>query len=202
MRTIGLTGGIGSGKSAATRILGEMGAVTIDADQIGHEVYLPGTIGWSHVVEAFGREIVADDGTIDRKALGAKVFADPAELARLTAIVHPLIGQATRERVAEAATKTPPPPAVVIEAAVLLEAGWNALSSEVWVVLAPAETRIGRITSSRAVSREEVESRIAHQVDDDTRRRAADVVIENDGTLEDLRTELARLWAERIERAA
>lgn len=201
MLTIGLTGGIGSGKSEVTQLLAEMGAVTVDADRIGHEIYLPGTEGWKRVVETFGNGVVAADGTIDRKALGAKVFADRAALERLNAIAHPLIGKVTRERVAEARRLSPPPPAVVFEAAVLLEAGWNTMADEVWVVLAPAESRIERVTASRGIAREEVERRIANQVDDDARRRAADVVIENDGTLVDLRRKLERLWAERVEPA-
>src|SRR5262245_56189573 len=95
---IGLTGGIGSGKSTVATMLGELGAAVIDADKVGHDVYRPGTDGFRRVVETFGTDVVAADGTIDRRRLGARVFADRAELARLNALVHPLIGDEIRRR--------------------------------------------------------------------------------------------------------
>src|SRR5262249_29123332 len=131
-RVIGLTGGIGSGKSTVATMLAELGADVIDTDKIGHEAYRPGTEGFRQVAEAFGQDIVAPDGTIDRRALAAKVFADPAELRRLNAIVHPLIGLAVRDWLlrAQAAPSSAP---IVVEAPVLMEAGWR-FFDEVWVV--------------------------------------------------------------------
>ena len=121
---IGLTGGIGSGKSTVAAILSELGASVIDADKVGHDVYLPGSEGFRLVREAFGDGVVGADGTIDRKALGARVFADPALLARLNAIVHPLIGAEIRRRI-EAARAGAPTRPIVVEAAIMLEAGWS-----------------------------------------------------------------------------
>src|SRR5512145_1043887 len=117
---VGLTGGIGAGKSTVAAILAELGARVIDADRIGHEVYRPGSEGFRRVVGAFGPGIVAADGTIDRRALGAIVFGDPAALARLNALVHPLIAEELSRRIAEARAGGDAGP-IVIEAAVLLE---------------------------------------------------------------------------------
>jgi dephospho-CoA kinase len=190
---IGLTGGIGSGKSTVAALLAERGAHVIDADRVGHEVYRPGSEGFRRVVEAFGPGVVAADGSIDRRALGARVFADPAALARLNAIVHPLIAADIAARIAAARAAAGAAP-VVIEAAVLLEAGWRALVDRLWVVSVSRETAIARVTSTRGLAREEVERRIDAQLPDAERRRAADLVIENDGTPEALRVAVERAW--------
>lgn len=194
MKTIGLTGGIGSGKSAAAAILAELGAEVIDADRVGHEVYLPGTPGWNQIVAAFGQEVVASDGTIDRKCLGGIVFADRSRLAELNGIVHPLIAEAVRERLAESAART----AIVVEAAVLIEANWQTLVDEVWLVVASPEAVITRLGSQRGLSREAIEARVRSQLSEADRRKHADVVIDNSGTLADLRAHLSRLWTERV----
>jgi dephospho-CoA kinase len=190
---VGLTGGIGSGKSTVAAMLAERGALVIDADRIGHETYRPGSDGFRRVVAAFGRGIVAGDGTIDRKALGAIVFADPAALARLNAIVHPLIGAEVAARVASARADDPRRP-VVIEAAILLEAGWQRLVDRLWLVSVRPETAIVRVMASRGLARAEVERRIAAQTSDAERRRRADLVIENDGTPADLRARVEEAW--------
>ena len=200
MRVIGLTGGIGSGKSTVVRRLAELGAVTIDADKLGHETYLPGTQGFAAVVDAFGKDIVAADGTIDRRALGAKVFAAPAALATLNAIVHPLIAESIRRRVGEMRTAGEKRP-VVVEAAVLIEAGWRTLVEEVWVVVAPPEIAIDRLARDRGLDREEAARRIAAQLTNEGRTAGADVVIANDGSFDDLRAEVDRVWRERLGRA-
>jgi dephospho-CoA kinase len=197
LRTVGLTGGIGSGKSTVAEILADLGATIIDADRVGHEIYLPGTPGWQRVVDAFGRGVVAADGAIDRKALGAIVFADPAALARLNAIVHPLIREAVRERVERARAAAPRRP-IVIEAAVLIEARWYELVDEVWVVVAGPETVIDRVTASRPMDEAAVRARIAAQLGDEERRKVADVVIVNDGSRDDLRRRLETLWREKF----
>ncbi len=198
MPTIGLTGGIGSGKSTVAEVLAELGAVVVDADRVGHEVYQPGTPGWDQVVEAFGRDVVDADGTIDRKALGAIVFADPEQLAKLNGIVHPLIGRAVRDKVS-AAIEADPDRAVVVEAALLIEARWYELVDEVWVVEVAPETAIERVTASRPMDAAAVRARIDAQLSAEQRRQVADVVISNNGSPAELRTELERLWLERVE---
>ncbi len=198
MRTVGLTGGIGSGKSTVAKILAELGAFVVDADRVGHEVYLPGTPGWDQVVEAFGSGVVGEDGAIDRKALGAIVFADPEQLARLNGIVHPLIRDAVHDRVAEALLADSARP-VVLEAALLIEAKWYELVDEVWVVEVDPQTVIDRVTASRPMDAASVQARIDAQLSSEERRRVADVVIANDGTPAELRAEIERLWRERVE---
>jgi dephospho-CoA kinase len=197
VKTIGLTGGIGSGKSTAARLLAELGADVIDADRVGHEVYLAGTQGWQRIVDCFGRSVVGADGEIDRKRLGAIVFADPKRLTELNSIVHPLIREEVRRRIAErrAAQSTAP---VVVEAAVLIEAKWFTLVDEVWLVVADRESIYQRIAAQRGLDRSAIEARIGSQLDDDERRRHAQVVIDNSGSEGDLRAALTRLWRERL----
>lgn len=197
MVTIGLTGGIGSGKTVVAHILADLGAHVIDADAVGHAVYRPGTPGWQQVVDAFGREIVTPEGTIDRKKLGAVVFADPAARERLNAIVHPLIGADIATQL-DRARRELVIPAVVIEAAVLLEARWHTLLDEVWVVVADPSRIAERLRSQRRLPAEEVAARQAAQMSDAERRPLADVVIENTGTLSDLRRQVETLWHTRI----
>lgn len=190
--SIGLTGGIGSGKSTVAAMLAERGATVVDADRVGHEIYRPDSEGFRLVRDAFGPDVVAPDGTIDRKALGARVFADPAELARLNALLHPLIGAAMRERLAAARAARPNVP-IVVEAAIMLEAGWH-FFDRLWVVVVSRETAIARVTASRGLARAEVERRIDAQLDNAARRRHADVVFENDGTLDALRAQVDAAW--------
>jgi dephospho-CoA kinase len=191
--TIGLTGGIGSGKSTVAEMLAALGARVVDADKVGHDVYRPGTAGFRRVVDAFGPGIVAADGTIDRRALGAIVFADPAALARLNAIVHPLIAAELARRVAALRADGYAGP-LVIEAAVLLEAGWRSLVDRLWVVSVSPETAIARVAAARGLPRAEVERRLAAQTSDAERRRAADLVIDNDGSREALRAAVEAAW--------
>jgi dephospho-CoA kinase len=193
MLVIGLVGGIGSGKSVATAMLAERGAEIINADLVGHEVYEPGKPGFDAIVAEFGNEVVGDDGRIDRKRLGTRVFADAAKLARLNAIVHPLI-RAEIERRIERARANGEVRAVVVEAAILLEAGWRSLVDQVWVVSARREDVVARLAAQRGMAETETAARIAKQMTDAERRSAADVVIENTGSLDDLRTRLEGLW--------
>jgi len=199
VKVLGVTGRIGSGKSAAAALLGEFGAVVIEADRVGHECYLPGTPGWDRVVEAFGSEVVAPDGSIDRRRLGAIVFADPAQRARLEAIVHPLIRDIIADRVA-AERRAARAAAVVIEAALLVEAQWDALVDEVWLITAPREVVERRLMAARGLDRAAIAQRIGAQLDDAQRAAHADVVIDNSGSLVALRATLARLWRERVVR--
>jgi dephospho-CoA kinase len=195
--TIGLTGGIGSGKSAAASILRELGATLIDADAVGHDVYLPGQPCWQEIVDAFGREMLDPDGKIDRKKLGARVFADPAALRTLNSLVQPRIATEIAERIRHLHAAGLPSP-VVVEAAVLIEAGWQWLVDEIWVVTTSREHAIERVTASRGLSRAEVERRITSQLSDAQRTREAAAVIANDGSLADLRAQIERLWRERV----
>jgi dephospho-CoA kinase len=189
---IGLTGGIGSGKSTVAAMLAELGASVIDADKVGHDVYLPGSEGFRLVREAFGDGVVAADGTIDRKVLGARVFADRAMLARLNALVHPLIGAEIRRRI-DAARAAAPARSIVVEAAIMLEAGWR-FFDRVWIVLVSPEVAIARVMAARGLSRAEVEARLAAQMSNEERRRHADLVIENDGSLAALRAQVEAAW--------
>jgi len=190
---IGLAGGIGTGKSTVAAILSELGAVVIDADRIGHDVYRPGSEGFRQVVDAFGAGVVAPDGTIDRRTLGSLVFADAAARARLNAIVHPLIARELALRVATARAADARRP-IVVEAAVLVEVGWRGLVDRLWVVTAPRETAIARVMATRGFERAEVERRLAAQLPDAERRRVADVVIENDGSPAELRARVEAVW--------
>ena len=189
---IGLTGGIGSGKSTVAEMLAALGALVIDADTVGHDVYRPGTEGFRQVVAAFGPEIAGADGSIDRRVLGARVFADPAALRRLNAIVHPLIAAAIRDRLAQAQAAPARSP-VVVEAAIMLEAGWR-FFDEIWVVVVQPATAIARVTAARGLSADDVARRIAAQLSNDERRRAATRVIENDGSREELRAQVEAAW--------
>jgi len=165
----------------------------VDADKIGHWAYRPGSEGFRAVVDAFGAAIVAADGTIDRAKLGAIVFDDPAARARLNAIVHPLIGQELAARIAAARDDGYAGP-VVVEAAILIEAGWRALVDELWVVSTDRETAIARVVAARGVSRADVERRLDAQLPDAARRREADLVIDNRDGLGPLRAQVEGAW--------
>lgn len=193
-RAIGLTGGIGSGKSTVAAILEELGARVIHADTVGHEVYRPDTEGWRQVISAFGPDIVSPDQTIDRRKLGAIVFGDSAALARLNAIVHPLIRAEIGARLAayrQSGSSTP----IVVEAAILVEANWVSLVDEVWLVVANRSAVVERVATQRGLKVTEIEARIDAQLTDAERRGAADRVIENFGSLDDLRASVRALWA-------
>ena len=190
---IGITGGIGAGKSSAAAILGELGAFVIDADKAAHEVYLPDTPAWREIVEAFGEEVLAADRTVDRRRLGPKVFAEPAALQTLNGILHGKIfayiqGQIAYIRQREAAR------VVAVEAAVLLEAGWQALVDELWVVVTPVEVAIARLRDDRGVPEDQARARIAAQMSNDERIAHADTVIHNAADLDALRNAVTAAW--------
>lgn len=201
MLTIGLTGGIGSGKSTVAKILAELGTVVWDADVIGHLVYEPGMPARDELVAAFGTAIVGADGKIDRKALGRIVFADPAALKRLNAIVHPRIFErmAAMVREARAAGERRP---IVIEAAILIEAGWQKLFDQIWLVVATREHVIKRVEHNRKMTREQIEARIHAQLSESERRKWANVVIANDGTLDELRSATAAAFGDALRKPA
>jgi dephospho-CoA kinase len=192
-KTIGLTGGIGTGKTTVAKILEDLGAFVIHADSVGHDVYAPGTPGWQAVTDEFGRHIVADDGRIDRKKLGSIVFADPTALQKLNAIVHPLIRSEVQRRIATRRAAAPNQP-IVLEAAILIEAKWHDVVDEVWIVVAPADDVIGRIAAERQLSDADVRARIASQLSDAERRTVADVIIDNTGSRAALRAQVEKEW--------
>ena len=193
MKTIGLTGGIGSGKSAVSAMLGELGAWVIDADKVGHDIYRPDMEAWRQVIAAFGAEILAADRSIDRKKLGGIVFGSDEALARLNAIVHPLMFDEIGRRIAAkhaAGFRLP----IVVEAAVLVEANWLPLTDVVWVVETPRSAVVARVAAQRGLPVRDIETRIASQLFDAERRRHADLVIRNAGSLEALRRQVETAW--------
>ena len=193
MLRIGLTGGIGSGKSTVSALLAEHGAVVVDADRIAREVVEPGTPGLAAVVEAFGRQILTPDGALDRPALAAVVFADPEARRTLDGIVHPLVRARGRELEADA----PPGSVVVHDVPLLVETGQASSYDLVLVVLADVETRVARLVQ-RGLTAEDARARIAVQATDEQRRAVADVVLDNSGTPEELAAQVDRFWAERV----
>jgi dephospho-CoA kinase len=190
---IGLTGGIGSGKSTAAQILGELGAEVIDADKVGHAIYLPDTPAWREIVAAFGPGVLAADRTIDRTKLGPLVFADPQALHTLNQITHGKIyayiqGQIDymrRKQLAEV---------IVVEAAILLEAGWRSLVEQLWVVVAEVEVAINRLQTYKRFTAEQARARIAAQLSNDERIAQANTVIWNNHSLTELRRAVEEAW--------
>lgn len=191
---VGLTGGIGAGKSEVARRLAELGAQVIDADKLAREVVAPGTEGFAEVVAAFGPEVVGEDGALDRAALGRRVFGDGEARRRLESIIHPRV----RARTAELIAAQPPDAVVVNDVPLLVETGLGKGFDLVVVVLAQEATRLRRLVEVRGMSEDEARSRIAAQATDEQRRAVADVVLRNDGTLEDLRAAVDDLWRERL----
>ena len=201
MYVVGLTGGIGTGKSVVTEILREQGVVILDADRVGHEVYLPGQPGYEEIVAEFGQDVVAEDGTIDRRKLGPIVFSSPDKLARLNAITHPRMKEMMRDRLAEAGQAGRM--IAVLEAALLFDAGWDDLTDEVWVTVVDAETAARRASERSGIPVEQVLERIQKaQMASDERIRRSDVAIDTSGTVEDTRRRTLEAWGELEQRLA
>ena len=200
MFVIGLTGGIGSGKSTVSDMLRAKGAAIVYADQIGHEAYRPGTPVWQQVVDAFGRQVVGGDGQIDRRKLGQVVFSDPQACRRLDAITHPPMKRMMAERLEELrrqGTKV-----AVLEAAILIEAGWDELADEVWMTVVSPEVAAQRSMERSGLSREQAEARIAAQLSNEERLKHAQVVIDTNCTLEEVAQRVDELWDDLIGRLA
>ena len=196
MLKIGLTGGIGTGKSSVTEAFQSLGAAVINADLLGHDAYLPGTIGFEEVVTEFGQEIVGSDGQIDRKKLGPIVFSDSSKMDRLNEIMHPLIRDLIDERLV--CLESTQNKVAVVEAAILIEAGWKSLFDEIWVVISDREEVINRLGVRNGLSREDALKRIDSQMSNNERIEHGDVVVENTGSMEDLQTRVNSLWSKRI----
>lgn len=198
MVTVGLTGGIGSGKSEVARLLSAYGAVVIDADVLAREAVAPGTPGLAQVVEEFGPDVLLPDGSLDRPRLGSIVFADPARLAALNAIVHPIVGRRTAELVAQA----PADAVVVYDVPLLVENDLQDAYDVVVVVDASEQVRLRRLVELRGMAEEDARARMAAQASAERRNAVADVVIANDGGLDALREQVERLWTGLRARAA
>jgi dephospho-CoA kinase len=191
---IGLTGGIGSGKSTVARLLADRGAVVVDSDVLAREVVASGTPGLAAVVEAFGTGVLTADGALDRAALAAVVFGDAAARARLDGIVHPLV----RARAAETLAALPADAVVVQDIPLLVETGQAGSFDLVLVVEAELGARIARLVA-RGLAEDDARARIAAQATDEQRRAVADVVLDNSGTPEQLAGQVDRFWSERVE---
>jgi dephospho-CoA kinase len=187
---IGLTGGIGSGKSTVAARLAELGAIVIDADQIAREVVAPGTPGLEAVIARFGRGVLQEDGSLDRPALGRLVFSDAEALADLNGIVHPLVGARTVELMEEAGEDD----VIVYDVPLLVENNLSGAYEAVIVVEAPVETRVSRLVG-RGLPAEDARARIAAQATDEARRAAATVVLDNSGDLPALIEQVDSAWA-------
>lgn len=192
MIVIGLTGGIASGKSTIAAELARLGATVIDADKVGHEAYLPSSEGFRRVTQAFGPQIVAADGTIDRRALGAIVFADPSQRDRLQGIVWPVMKDMMARRIA--AQRAEGVDVAVVEAAVLFEAGWQDLVEQVWVVTVPPEVAVERLVARNALTPQQARERLAAQLSNEERSRGAQQVIDNGRPLDETLAQVDALW--------
>jgi len=195
---VGLTGGIGSGKSTVSRLLAERGAVIIDADAITRELQQPGTEVLGAMVERFGDGILAVDGTLDRQAVADRVFADPEALADLNAIVHPAVGAEIADRLAAAADAPTPRgaacPVVILDIPLLVETGRSDVAA-VLVVDATEADQLSRLVDQRGLARADAEARMARQASRSERLARADHVVDNTGDLDHLTTEVDRAWA-------
>ena len=202
MLRVGLTGGIGSGKSEVARRLVAHGAVLIDADVAAREVVVPGSRGLSQIVAAFGDDVLSPDGSLDRARLGEMIFGDPELRAKLNAIVHPLVrewmGAAERTAVQAAA---PPGPIVVHDVPLLAESRGKAGFDLVIVVDVPAELQAERLVSQRGMTRGQARARMEAQASREQRLEVADIVIDNSGSLDDLDHRVTEVWADLQRRA-
>lgn len=192
MKVIGLTGGIGSGKSTVSQFLAELGTVIVDADRVGHEAFKPGTELWREVVAAFGRQIVTPSGDIDRKKLGEIVFGNAESLWRLNQIMHPQMYDMVKAQLEEYQRQGLG--VVVLEALLLIEANWTSLVDEVWVTVASEATVLKRLQERTGLSKEESLARIRSQLPSEERIKHADVVINTDCSLDEVKTRVKGLW--------
>jgi dephospho-CoA kinase len=192
MVVIGLTGGILTGKSTVSGLLAEKGAVIIDADQIGHETYKPHTKTWQELVNTFGDGILKQKNEVDRKKLGDIVFADRQALERLNKIVHPRMHAIIRKEINR--LKGDGVAVVVLEAAVLIEAGWTDLVDIVWVTIAPEDVVLKRLRERGGLSKDQARARIRSQISSEERSKHADDIIATDCQLSEVKDRVEELW--------
>ena len=195
MRVVGITGGIGSGKSALAAAFAELGVPVVDADVVARRCVEPGTAGLSAVVDRFGVEVLGPDGSLDRAALASVVFADPAARRDLEAITHPCIRAGIDAELASLRAHGDTPAVAVLEHPLLVESGAHERVDRVVVVEAPVAERMRRLTLLRGMSEQDARARIAAQADDATRRAVADVVVVNDGDLDRLHSDARSILA-------
>ncbi|MFP5318091.1 MAG: dephospho-CoA kinase [Acidimicrobiia bacterium] len=188
---LGLTGGIGAGKSTVAAMLAERGAVVIDTDEVARDVVEPGGLAYDQVVRRFGREVLDEHGRIDRSRLAEAAFADDRARADLNAVVHPAVESVVEQRLRELDR---PGRVVVLQVPLLVEAGWHRLVDRIVVVDCPEEVAVRRLVDLRGMDEGDARRRIAAQANREDRLAAADMVIPNDGTVEDLRTRVAQAW--------
>ena len=196
MLVIGLTGSIGTGKSEVARQLEILGASIISADQVGHEAYTPNTEAWEQVVAAFGDDILQDDKDIDRRKLGAIVFSDPSQLEKLNAIMHPRMARMVSDKIE--VLRGQGVKVVVVEAALLFEAGWDTLVEEVWVTDTSEDIVVERLKERNGLSEEEAKKRINSQMDRAERIERSDFVIDNSSDMAGLEIAIKELWDRRV----
>lgn len=198
---IGLTGGIASGKSTIADYLRDLGAVVVEGDQLGHRVYEPGSSGFEKVVNEFGHDIVAEDGTIDRRVLGGKVFGAPEEMERLNGVMWPAIRELAEQEfivISEHDSEA----VVIFEAAVMIEAGWQDLVDEVWIITTNKEIAIDRLEKRNGYSREQALARIDSQMSNSERREYGDVKFNNSEDEDKLRSRVEYHWKRLLKRIA
>ncbi|MDD4859739.1 MAG: dephospho-CoA kinase [Dehalococcoidales bacterium] len=196
MKIIGLTGGIGTGKSTVSQMLADLGAKIIDTDKLGHKALQPGGKAYQEVLNYFGKQVLASDATIDRRKLGEVVFARPEARKKLEDILHPLIFSMVKEQLEQ--YRKDGMAVTVVEVPLLVEAGWKPLVDEVWVTIAPKTVVLKRLKERAGMSETEAESRIRTQLSNEERLKHADVVIDTDCTLDELRSKIEKLWHERV----
>ena len=196
MLVIGLTGGIGTGKSEVARLLQSLGASVISADEVGHEAYAPDSESWREVVDTFGKEILQPSGEIDRQKLGAIVFSDPQQLEKLNAIMHPRMARMVADRIQ--VLRDQGASTVVVEAALLFEAGWDSLVDEVWTTDSSVESVVERLQARNGMDEKEARRRIDSQMDPAERIERSDLVVDNSSDVSALEQTVMALWDNRV----
>lgn len=192
MIIIGLTGSLGTGKTEVSHTMAELGAAVINADSLGHELFLPGNPTYTEVVNAFGKSILKPNGEIDRSQLARVVFTDPTALKRLNRIMHPRIRELVRQKIE--GYKQSGAKVIVLEAALLLEAGWKPMLDRIWVTTAPESIIAARLQKSRGLGQDQVLARLKTQIPQNEKIKRADVVINTNVPLEELRAKVKELW--------
>jgi dephospho-CoA kinase len=198
---VGLTGGIASGKSTVAGMFGALGARVLDADQVGRDVVVPGRPALAELVAAFGSAVLLPDGQLDRRAVADRVFGSAAELSRLNRITHPRIGWELNKKLLVLATEKPDPPVVVLEAAVLVEAGWYHLVDRIVVVVAQHSTQVARLMAVNGLDAAQAEARVRAQLPLRARLRFADHWVDGESSLSETQQQVALIWEDLVRRS-